>query len=189
MSKQAQVVDWALSVAQQDRKFLWTNNIRYSSLSRWAAENFESNTLTDLPPLNEDLVMTCYEFPLYAAATVGAISLEQLLGFYKQAYIERKPWNTILNGYWFSNPTVYDTNTHQPDIPKGNIVFFNDVEHIAMSAGDRGLDGNQMVVSFWGFSNNPAQGIPTPLTVDSVEALTALMKPQDAEIGFAKAPW
>lgn len=189
MSKQEQVVDWALNLAQQDQKFLWTNEIRFSSLSLWAAENLEKKDPGNLPPLNENLVMICYEFPLYAAATVGAITLNKLIGLYRQAYIGGKSWSDILNGYWFSDPTTYNTNTHQPNIPKGNIVFFNDTDHIAMSTGNPGEFGNQMVVSFWGFGTNPKEGIPTPVTVDSVEALTEIMKPLSVKVGFAKAPW
>ena len=189
MSKQAQVVDWALNLAQQGQEFLWTHNPNFSSLSAWAAANLDNNTPGPLPPLNGNLVMICYEFPLYAAATVGAITLKQLVGLYKQVYVNHKSWDTVLNGYWFSDPTTYDPKTHQPDIPKGNIVFFNDAEHIAMSTGDRGQYGNQMIVSFWGFSPNPNNGVPTPLTVDSVEALVEIMKPSNVKVGFAKAPW
>ncbi|MBC9796777.1 hypothetical protein [Sinomicrobium weinanense] len=189
MSKQTQVVDWALNVARQNQKFKWTNNPNYSSLTLWVARNLKENPPNPfpLPPLNENLVMICYEFPLYAAATTEAISLTDLIKIYEKAY--KTSWDETLNGYWFSNPTIYNTNTHKPDIPKGNIVFFNDTEHIAMSTGDRGRSGNQMVVSFWGFSKDPGKGFPTPLTVDSVEALTEIMKPRDVKVGFAKAPW
>ena len=193
---QANVVDWALNkvAAQTNANEIcrWTNDARNSSMIDWWADYDEakrnSNPLPAVPGWGPNLQLICHEFVLYAAYASNQISAEDITGYYSEFMKNGSKWGPTLNGYWFSSPTNYVSGSTSPK--KGDIVIFDDPGHVAIATGETTGSGHSKIVGLWGLTDQNA-GQPCPITVDSIEALSAFLKEQGApgKPQFSSAPW
>lgn len=197
----AQVATLAESWAHDGVTMAWTNVPNLSSLTQWATQRLAGQT-PPLPMVVPTTTLLCHELPLLAAVSCGALSPAALTALYQKNLQDHPSWSDILNGYWFSSPTVYDRGAQGPLPAAGDLVFFDGTGHVAIATGRTSQDGAPRVGSFWGFSPIPtatqAMSVATPVTVDSAEALAMLMDAArllmaptapPVVISFATPPW
>jgi hypothetical protein len=164
MSKKASAVTWGESLRSQNTNFMWTNVSNLSSLEAWHRAR-KGGVRADLPPSGTATTMICFEVVLFCAVKSGALTLDGLFDLYdKNLGADKKPWYSVLDGTWVTGPKTYNLASHDPMPECGDIVFFNQMGHVALAKGTRNANNEAEVLSFWGL-----QPIPTPTGGMSVQ--------------------
>ncbi|WP_343885171.1 hypothetical protein, partial [Actinoallomurus spadix] len=140
------------------------------------------------PALSSRSKLNCWEPFLYTAYWTGAVDRAWLEGIHLQAAQEasravyqarqggesnRDVLADVLDKAYFGtlriSMTAGDFTRHDvdpltelstPDVPRGHLVFFGDMKHVAMALGTRDAQGRQEVLSHWNFPES-RPGRPT----------------------------
>jgi hypothetical protein len=128
----------------------------------WAS----AETETPFPPVTSTTVMNCWEAVLLAAYKSGSINWTWI----HQIYVAITPVNWVSAMSKGANQiySVPGPNVHMPQ--RGDIVFFNGMEHVALAAGD-----GSKVYTFWPPPNTPVMlgGTSDKVKVFTIEALVS----------------
>lgn len=180
-----------------ETEFSWTNVDNLSSLKQWYT-SYKVNDSVSLPGESTGTTLICYEMVMYLAAKCGALSKSELAGLYDQHYVSGKGWKTILA----SSEQVYSTSTHSPRPERGDVVFFNNLGHVAMATGATSGDESGCL-SFWGYVPIPTadgrMSVTAKIEETTLEALSRYMVSHGpafvsgaaytVEVRFGKPPW
>jgi len=145
------------------------------------------------PPWTAATTINCWEMVLLAAFERGLTTWQWIHNLYTTGGTGAG-WFAALPGRMSSGPRVtYRVN--DPDSPsphRGQIVFFNGADHVALAEGYRDGTGRSVIISFW-----PPPGQPSiPNTADKVKRTTIeeLVNYMVGAFGpttvdFASSPW
>jgi hypothetical protein len=180
--------------SEPDRHAGWA----LSEVTTWGHQNDFARWINrhgDTP--NEHSTMGCTEAILFAAYRAGVVTRQWLTQLYEHAantarnafvdtWAERDTaWLTaLIRGMYRGDLSQYHLDWYQsgiggPDIPAGNLIFFDGYGHVALSLGARDAQGRQQVLSHLAAPRRFPQGpLDTSTTygwmqVTSVEELVA----------------
>jgi hypothetical protein len=149
--------------------------------------------------------MNCWEGVLFIAYQAGVVQKSWLEQIHQAAAAAGSAassvdaYYTALESRLYSGSRsvfTYDTTTGigSPDVPAGNIVFMNGIDHVMLSKGTTDATGRHEVISLWVFpSHNP----PGPITTGSfgtiqdttIEEVMVTGGMTGATVEFAPPPW
>ena len=134
-----------------------------TTFAEWASSGNKSTP----PPATTQTVLNCWEAILLAGYNVGAISWDYIHGMYtvipqpdscKQTansmVVIKEKCSTDTTQEWIDkltngNANNYDTTNPKGKKPmKGDIVFFNGLEHVVLATG-KTIGAESEVLSFW----------------------------------------
>ncbi|HEY4252678.1 MAG TPA: hypothetical protein VGM87_15810 [Roseomonas sp.] len=149
----------------------WTNHQPASSLVQWSRARANGNAAAP-PAVDLACDMVCYELPIWAAYSAGVLTADGLYDMVRE-YDHTNHGSAAgimkaITSRWSFRKTL--TNAAMPSFSRGDIVFFNDVGHVAMATGNAQVPNE--LYSVWGM--NPAGMQPnTPVERTSVGRLLA----------------
>jgi hypothetical protein len=180
MSNATDVADkaqvWALNHAQ----VTWTNHQPASTLVQWyrnnrnAAHTAPVLPLPAIPAVAAVTMMVCYELPIYAATHCGVLTPAALWNLVHSfdgppAHGSAASIMKALTSPWSFRKT-FDQAVLTEQMSRGDIVFFNDVGHVAIALGNK--NAPNQIVSVWGMNPIGVQAA-TPIEVTTVAAVLA----------------
>lgn len=170
---------WALAGTQ----VTWYNHHPASTLALWYRAAVNAGAAGPIPAVGGATNMVCFELPIFAAAHARVLDRASLWNFYHEFNLvgraQKKKTLAQLITCWYSPRKTYGTKPktmHNPtnwaydnrQMKRGDIVFFNDLGHVAIATGSAALPGQ--IVSVWGM--DPIGITPnTPIEVTTVEAV------------------
>jgi Domain of unknown function (DUF4157) len=127
-----------------------------NTFQKWALADFAA----PLPELSPSTSINCWEMIFYAAIKVGVLNWYTVHDLYVNVPMDLWP------GHLTRSREAYDPA--KPNIRRGNLVFFNDLDHVALATGN----GDE-VYTFWPPPDvEPDWSAPFARTVDRVKIST-----------------
>lgn len=191
MSNATLAADQAQRWTLEGKRVGWTNHQPASTLVQWSRARANGNVAPP-PPVGLLCDMVCYELPIWAAYTAGVLTVDGLYELVRE-YDHTHHGSAAgimkaITSRWSFRKTL--TNVGVASFSRGDIVFFNDVGHVAMATGNQHVPNE--LYSVWGM--NPAGIQPnTPIertTVGQLLAQIALGAPGLAQtITYSSPRW
>ena len=189
MTNATLVADQAQKWVLAGTRVTWTNHQPASSLVQWS----RARGLQATPPaMSAGLKMVCYELPIWAAYYAGVLNVESLYDLVREFdYTGRGSANAIMGAITSRfSPRRTLRNPAIAKFSRGDIVFFNNVGHVALASG-RNAEPNE-VYSVWGLDPSGTQPNTAveQTTVGTLLAQIAMGAPRiDQTVTYSSPRW
>ena len=178
---------WALSGTLAT----WTNHQPASTLVQWSRARANGNT-APVPPFGKFAHVVCYELPIWAAYYAGVLTQDKLYDLVR--YFDHTHHGSAtgimkaITSPWSFRKTLH--NAAIGAFSRGDIVFFNDVGHVALATGSTTVPNE--IISLWGM--NPlgiqADTVVERTTVGALLAQIAIGAPGLAQtVTYSSPAW
>ena len=141
LSKTDIVADEMGSLVGKEATWVPSGNLNTNTFTTWAKAKSES----EAPPVKSTTMINCWEMVLLSAYRTGAITWKWIHELYNKNPSDGITWGSLLPARMVSgNIHNYNITTKKPNINRGDLVFFNGAEHVALATGD-----GEKVYTFW----------------------------------------